>query len=477
PTPTPTPTFTPTPTRPATECVVDANGNGMSDVVEIMTTGAEPGRLVYLPVVVANWRQPWPTAPPSFAVVPGSTQKICQLTGEFDFAMAAELAVPPEEVPTLNQTLSRYTLFGTDLGASFEHDGKLWFLFGDTFSTHKIPTDPEDGDSSSGPGNPLAADAIAFSTDTDPTNCVSLEFLTQPDNPSVFKNPDFDPDGSTVQQDGISNGRSMYVWYSGLQENHGSKLARSDNNAQDFTFVYDVSTSRFIGISVDILPSTTIPGLPDGGMTDWVLLFGTAKYRESDVYLAAVPLEAIEDRQALRYFSGLDTEGLPQWSASENDAVPIIDTENPLKTGENALGLKDPEKQNAEGCVGELSVHYSEVAEAWIVMYNCEFLSIEMHTAALPWGPWSSPVRVFDPVQDGGYCGFMHVTPEFETALGLDCATNVTIPDRQDPGSPYGPYIMERYTTGDSNRVTLYFVMSTWHPYNTLVMKTELQRQ
>jgi len=416
--------------------------------------------------------------PPTFAVVPGSTQKICQLTGEFDFALATERGVRPEDVPTLNRTLSRYSLFGTDLGASFEHDGKLWFLFGDTFSTHKIPLDPQDGDSSSGPGNPLAADATAFSTDTDPTDCVSLDFLTQPDNPTVFKNPDFDPDGLTVQQDGISRGQSMYVWHaSALPGNYGSKLARSDDNAQSFTFVYDLSTFRFVGLSVDILPNTSIPGLPDTGTTDWVLLFGTAKYRESDVYLAAVPLEAIEDRGALRYFSGLDAEGQPQWSVSENDAAPIIDTENPLKTGDNALHFKAREKRNAEGCVGELSVHHSEVAEAWIAMYNCEFLSIEMHTAAVPWGPWSEPVRVFDPVRDGGYCGFLHVTPEFETLLGLDCETNVTIPDRQDPGSPYGPYVMERYTTGDRGRVTLYFVMSTWHPYNTLVMKTELQRQ
>jgi len=42
------------------QCVRDANGNGVGDIVDIMTTAAEPGCLVYLPVVAANWRQPWP---------------------------------------------------------------------------------------------------------------------------------------------------------------------------------------------------------------------------------------------------------------------------------------------------------------------------------------------------------------------------------------------------------------------------------
>jgi len=35
---------------------------------------------------------------------------------------------------------------------------------------------------------------------------------------------------------------------------------------------------------------------------------------------------------------------------------------------------------------------------------------------------------------------------------------------------------MERYTTGNQDQATLYFVMSMWHPYNVLVMKTTIQR-
>ena len=60
--------------------------------------------------------------------VPGSSQKICQLTEEMDRQLG---------VPTLNQTETLWGLEGVDLGYSFEHDGKLFFLFGDA---HPTPT-------------------------------------------------------------------------------------------------------------------------------------------------------------------------------------------------------------------------------------------------------------------------------------------------------------------------------------------------
>jgi len=46
---------------PASRCVQDVNQNGVGDIVDIQATAAQPGCWVYLPVVVANWRQPWPT--------------------------------------------------------------------------------------------------------------------------------------------------------------------------------------------------------------------------------------------------------------------------------------------------------------------------------------------------------------------------------------------------------------------------------
>ncbi|MBS1251369.1 MAG: hypothetical protein MAG451_00402 [Anaerolineales bacterium] len=50
---------------PASRCVGDANANGIGDVVDIMTTASELPCHVYLPLVAAQWRQPWPTATPT----------------------------------------------------------------------------------------------------------------------------------------------------------------------------------------------------------------------------------------------------------------------------------------------------------------------------------------------------------------------------------------------------------------------------
>jgi len=50
--------------------------------------------------------------------VPGSSQKVCQLTGELN-RETGQL--------TISQTETNYGLSGADLGYSFEHKGKLWF--------------------------------------------------------------------------------------------------------------------------------------------------------------------------------------------------------------------------------------------------------------------------------------------------------------------------------------------------------------
>jgi len=62
-TPTPTPTQTPTPTATAPPgCFYDVNTNGIVDVADIVATGARMECWAYLPVIVSDWRQPWPTA-------------------------------------------------------------------------------------------------------------------------------------------------------------------------------------------------------------------------------------------------------------------------------------------------------------------------------------------------------------------------------------------------------------------------------
>jgi hypothetical protein len=54
---------TPTPTIPV--CVRDVNGDGVIDVLDIQTALVQPGCDAYLPLIIAQWRKPAPTATPT----------------------------------------------------------------------------------------------------------------------------------------------------------------------------------------------------------------------------------------------------------------------------------------------------------------------------------------------------------------------------------------------------------------------------
>jgi hypothetical protein len=44
-------------------------------------------------------------------------------------------------------------------------------------------------------------------------------------------------------------------------------------------------------------------------------------------------------------------------------------------------------------------------------------------------------------------------------------------------GGEYGPYVVSSYTRPlDHRRAAIYFVMSTWNPYNTVLMTAALER-
>jgi hypothetical protein len=58
--------------------------------------------------------------PAKLSCVSGSTTKVEQLIGDLDKQL---------NKPTVNQTETRFGVIGTDLGNSFEHNGKVYFLF------------------------------------------------------------------------------------------------------------------------------------------------------------------------------------------------------------------------------------------------------------------------------------------------------------------------------------------------------------
>src|SRR6185437_15250366 len=71
-------------------------------------------------------------------------------------------------LPTLNRTETKAGIVGTDLGYSFEHDGKYYFLFGDTNEVRNLKRDHD-------------ADSIAvWDGRLSPDGCIALNFIKDP---------------------------------------------------------------------------------------------------------------------------------------------------------------------------------------------------------------------------------------------------------------------------------------------------------
>jgi hypothetical protein len=116
--------------------------------------------------------------------IEGSTTKVEQLIGDVD---------NETKQPTYNQTLSRYSIRGTDLGHSFEHNGRVYFLFGDTLGQ-------------------FGGDAVGVSASSDPDEPLMLDFLTNGNGRyATVEPPGVSMEGDEVPVAGISLGGEMYV--------------------------------------------------------------------------------------------------------------------------------------------------------------------------------------------------------------------------------------------------------------------------
>jgi hypothetical protein len=353
------------------------------------------------------------------------TRKICQFTGNTDREL---------NQPTHNQTGTKYGVLGTDLGFSFPFDNRLYFLFGDTVGLH-------------------GGDSIAYSQDTDPEDCLQLQFVTGPDGRYMPpKVPSVSLDAFEVPIGGLGVGQKIYVFFTTAHTEQKvmgrSVLARSDDGAKSFTFLYNVSTDKFINVDPVVVEAAAIPGIPEN-TRQGVLLWGTGDYRKSNPYLAYIPLASVEDRAAWRFYAGVDpATGLSRWSEQETDAAALFD----------------------HPCLGEISVAWYPTLGKWLMLYNCALpRGITMRLADRPWEPWSDGEVIFQPWNDGGYCHFMHVAYSSQ-----NCDT-VSDPGHENEwAGEYGPYMIPSLAQNKAGTTTIYYVMSVWNPYEVMLMKTEL---
>lgn len=402
--------------------------------------------------------------------IPGSSQKVCQLTGDVDHET---------KQPTVSETATNYGLYAADLGYSFEHNGKLWFLFGDA-----IPTATFNGKPNGVPPRIQAADAVGFTSGTDVNQCLKIDFVRNAigayQSPVVLDaqgKPAITLGVDEAPISGIDIGGRMFVIFATdnfvlmpTQSNLGfstrSVMGVSDDDGNTYHYLYDFSApscSRCDGakfVNVAIAKGT------DGYLYFWGTQGGRF-YRKSAVFLARKLAGTIAQAGGMQYFTGLAKDGTPNFSASEADAAALFQD-------------YDGGNYTPANCSGELGVEYNQFVQRWVMLYNClnttptSIRGIYTRFSPQPWGPWSAPQTIFNPVRDKGYCHFMH---RAVTATSPACDT-AGDPGRDDVyGGEYAPYFISPFTSGDAARgtSTFYYTLATWNPYGQVIMKSTIQ--
>jgi hypothetical protein len=381
----------------------------------------------------------------------GRSEKICQLTSTWDTERLA---------PTTNGTGGlAYSHWGTDLGAPIDDGTTLSLMFGDTHLNHTpIATDELVRDD----------DVVLQTTDTAaPTDTRCLQLKPVP-NATTFTPADVTVGGATdpnflqgffnVPTSGfVANG----VVYAGFWTNHcmapdhcayGSNpvgdgyLTKRLADPRKYDKLFKLPPQFVYNTAVNAAVATGVPADQRLG----VFLWGIPKYRESYPYLAYAPAGSLENQSTWRYLTGVDASGGPVWSADPTQSKTVFTTGDPAP------------------CIGEFSVSYVQPLGKWVMVYGCGSSGgVAARTANAPWGPWSAPSTIFDPGSDNGLCHFIH------HGSGT-CDRAQDAPWTASGGGPYAPYILDRYTTGTAGRATLYYLLSTWNPYQVVVMRTTI---
>lgn len=387
--------------------------------------------------------------PEPFDVSGPESVKLAQVSGEVD-------ATPTpwgERLPTLSASLSTAGIRGTDLGVRVDHAGRSFLLFGDTHWTRRWLT---------------TRDAIAEVTVPGP----------RPGLPGVrFHGSPLKPFGLGVTRreydvplDGFSAGGQLYAFFS---SNHfrsrrvmgRSVIARADTNLVidpavrrrpiRFRVLATFSERHFLTVSAQVRPASAVPGCgPDG---DVVLIWGSGPYRASEARLALLDQAALARLDAVsrpiptaelgvRYFNGTG------WSDAEDDAAPLF--------GPAALG--------------ELCVRWVPAVGRYLLLAasgpeDPMGHAITLRTASRPEGPWSPRRRLLDWVATG--------MTEANTRF-IKAATDDIVGDRIFPGqargtgAAYAPYLFDAVAEGDE--VILRYLLSTWNPYQVVLMRHRL---
>lgn len=292
----------------------------------------------------------------------------------------------------------------------------------------------------------------------------------------------------------LGEGDAMYIFYTTDVDAQGSNIhmnravvAKSTDDGMTWTKVLDVPKNgdKIRYVYPVVADRRTWPGLP---FERTLLMFASGVYyRTSPMYLACAPLDAdfegdTEKRRWL-YLTGIGPQG-PTWSSNEYEAQPLfhqprlVDVPTWIEPGWGEVGGGHWEYKGdsvwVPGGIGEMSVAYNPFLRKWLMLYNFNKPEPGIHCRAsnTPWGPWERVGRVFNPDDDEGWGRFLH-----DPKRGDPNNDDLQDGDPARYGATYAPgLIPEMFKGGGAHESVVYFTMSTWNPYQVLLMRTRLRR-
>lgn len=416
---------------------------------------------------------------PLLTWITNSSVKLEQIIGDVDWEVKAQ----GSNLPTASQTITRFHIMGNGLGYSFEDNGKLIFLFGDTTS--------EDQTNLNGPLNYHAADPLAWRTNTDGETPLLLNFFTN--NPvrdvvPIFVQPAGIQMGAfDVPNSGISLSNGVFLIcntgsdgnLSNAQSSDFSELVTFDESVafSTNTIVTDIfTTNRVVSmLNTNLNPNSFLQGrFINVSMREFgtnVMMFGAGEYRSGDIFLCMIPTANFVTGIGTLYFTGL-SNNQPVWSNVESNCYPVVQDNPP----------NGPPWPNDSGTAGNVSVIYSTNLGLWMMTYDGgrsaetksnKTTGIYFSCAAQPWGPWSRPQLIFNKSRDHGYGVFIY-DPSTTNDLALagptiDPANN---PPDTTAGGDFAPIMVERFTRITNSTLFIYYTMSTWNPYTVVKMRS-----
>jgi hypothetical protein len=190
----------------------------------------------------------------------------------------------------------------------------------------------------------------------------------------------------------------------------------------------------------------------------------------------------------LHYFTELK-DGVPQFSMLQSDARPL-DLSNPGP---------DPTVEPWD-VVGQHSVSWVEPLQKWVMFYGGDLSdlpieamgqsasavlhdpegAVHMRYADHPWGPWSAPLQVLKGSEADGSAASLPSAPRGilrrPDCTSPDCPPHESFYGADERGFLYGSNIIEPWTRATPDGADLYWNVSTWDPYQVVLLKTSLRR-